>query len=125
MIRRPPRSTRTDTLFPYTPLVRSALQQAMHAIGHGLAADHQQARVEVALHHGLAPQMVAGPAERHGIVEPERIGAGGRGIAIQQHAGAPRKSNPRHRKSTRTNSSHKSAARITSSACKKKNETHI
>src|SRR3546814_3959375 len=25
MIRRPPRSTRTDTLFPYTPLFRSAL----------------------------------------------------------------------------------------------------
>src|SRR3546814_10908664 len=28
MIRRPPRSTRTDTLFPYTTLVRSALQHA-------------------------------------------------------------------------------------------------
>src|SRR3546814_2835904 len=27
MIRRPPRSTRTDTLFPYTTLFRSALQQ--------------------------------------------------------------------------------------------------
>src|SRR3546814_4960855 len=27
MIRRPPRSTRTDTLFPYTPLFRSALLQ--------------------------------------------------------------------------------------------------
>src|SRR3546814_10868133 len=27
MIRRPPRSTRTDTLFPYTPLVRSPLAQ--------------------------------------------------------------------------------------------------
>src|SRR3546814_6546876 len=26
MIRRPPRSTRTDTLFPYTTLVRSSLQ---------------------------------------------------------------------------------------------------
>src|SRR3546814_13114015 len=26
MIRRPPRSTRTDTLFPYTPLFRSATQ---------------------------------------------------------------------------------------------------
>src|SRR3546814_18818533 len=26
MIRRPPRSTRTDTLFPYTALVRSRLQ---------------------------------------------------------------------------------------------------
>src|SRR3546814_3334978 len=27
MIRRPPRSTRTDTLFPYTTLFRSALQK--------------------------------------------------------------------------------------------------
>src|SRR3546814_20008781 len=27
MIRRPPRSTRTDTLFPYTTLVRSALSR--------------------------------------------------------------------------------------------------
>src|SRR3546814_4344642 len=27
MIRRPPRSTRTDTLFPYTTLFRSCLQQ--------------------------------------------------------------------------------------------------
>src|SRR3546814_15259561 len=26
MIRRPPRSTRTDTLFPYTPLFRSSLR---------------------------------------------------------------------------------------------------
>src|SRR3546814_16087405 len=30
MIRRPPRSTRTDTLFPYTPLFR-----ARHAVPHG------------------------------------------------------------------------------------------
>src|SRR3546814_6205775 len=29
MIRRPPRSTRTDTLFPYTTLFRSQLQQAI------------------------------------------------------------------------------------------------
>src|SRR3546814_12625771 len=28
MLRRPPRSTRTDTLFPYTTLFRSLLQQA-------------------------------------------------------------------------------------------------
>src|SRR3546814_1788417 len=28
MIRRPPRSTRTDTLFPYTTLFRSGLQRA-------------------------------------------------------------------------------------------------
>src|SRR3546814_19694492 len=31
MIRRPPRSTRTDTLFPYTTLFRSAATLALHA----------------------------------------------------------------------------------------------
>src|SRR3546814_9330204 len=31
MIRRPPRSTRTDTLFPYTTLFRSALQSKLGA----------------------------------------------------------------------------------------------
>src|SRR3546814_2802552 len=30
MIRRPPRSTRTDTLFPYTTLVRSGLEERHH-----------------------------------------------------------------------------------------------
>src|SRR3546814_10053142 len=30
MIRRPPRSTRTDTLFPYTTLFRSALVELAH-----------------------------------------------------------------------------------------------
>src|SRR3546814_7537414 len=30
MIRRPPRSTRTDTLFPYTTLVRSLRNGSMH-----------------------------------------------------------------------------------------------
>src|SRR3546814_2800768 len=38
MIRRPPRSTRTDTLFPYTTLFRSSTskpQHARNADGHG------------------------------------------------------------------------------------------
>src|SRR3546814_7622283 len=40
MIRLPPRSTRTDTLFPYTTLVRSLLQFVAHprrflVLGHG------------------------------------------------------------------------------------------
>src|SRR3546814_1318117 len=35
MIRRPPRSTRTDTLFPYTTLFRSAVREPVtRAIGH-------------------------------------------------------------------------------------------
>src|SRR3546814_1004031 len=33
MIRRPPRSTRTDTLFPYTTLFRSAPSPAPHGPG--------------------------------------------------------------------------------------------
>src|SRR3546814_3443480 len=33
MIRRPPRSTRTDTLFPYTTLFRSDQADAMSALG--------------------------------------------------------------------------------------------
>src|SRR3546814_15850318 len=32
MIRRPPRSTRTDTLFPYTTLFRSDLQSPMNKL---------------------------------------------------------------------------------------------
>src|SRR3546814_5926731 len=37
MIRRPPRSTRTDTLFPYTTLCRSteALRAAVYAVASG------------------------------------------------------------------------------------------
>src|SRR3546814_11719792 len=40
MIRRPPRSTRTDTLFPYTTLFRSRLREALdgelrRAVGRG------------------------------------------------------------------------------------------
>src|SRR3546814_9534270 len=54
MIRRPPRSTRTDTLFPYTTLFRSAAEdvQIDHqeeeagAVGVGIA--HQPAPVHVA-----------------------------------------------------------------------------
>src|SRR3546814_10979635 len=38
MIRRPPRSTRTDTLFPYTTLFRSELHPAGGAMGADAAA---------------------------------------------------------------------------------------
>src|SRR3546814_6946235 len=41
MIRRPPRSTRTDTLFPYTTLFRS---QAYLYLGRGAARDRLSAR---------------------------------------------------------------------------------
>src|SRR3546814_11763044 len=34
MIRRPPRSTRTDTLFPYTTLFRSEILRQLHRLVH-------------------------------------------------------------------------------------------
>src|SRR3546814_10664884 len=40
MIRRPPRSTRTDTLFPYTTLFRSAGIAQETGVFHGRSADN-------------------------------------------------------------------------------------
>src|SRR3546814_4499734 len=40
MIRRPPRSTRTDTLFPYTTLFRSSYQQPYHVARMFASLDH-------------------------------------------------------------------------------------
>src|SRR3546814_11610349 len=41
MIRRPPRSTRTDTLFPYTTLFRSFRQRAQQRDLSGIRADQR------------------------------------------------------------------------------------
>src|SRR3546814_13293267 len=60
IIRRPPRSTRTDTLFPYTTPFRSRLVRARRAAGSAaadLAADHRRLRS-------------AGAARRAGDVHP-------------------------------------------------------
>src|SRR3546814_1503736 len=51
MVRRPPRATRTDTLFPYTTLFRSAGRRALQRFGHAAA----QPRSEMA----PAPRVVA------------------------------------------------------------------
>src|SRR3546814_10236158 len=47
MIRRPPRSTRTDTLFPYPTLFRSAFNEQLpgDAGGNGRVIDEQTARL--------------------------------------------------------------------------------
>src|SRR3546814_15682366 len=47
MIRRPPKSTRTDTLFPYTTLVRSLVEQHLAELdgGGGRAATERAAEV--------------------------------------------------------------------------------
>src|SRR3546814_19895844 len=56
MIRRPPRSTRTDTLFPYTTLFRSAdreiLEAALHEADHLVAPGRRQDEVGVRVIEG-------------------------------------------------------------------------
>src|SRR3546814_11657183 len=81
MIRRPPRSTRTDTLFPYTTLFRSALgrdvgrgtlvlDQLTDAVGVvGLVGQHDGARAAVVEQRVGDPAVVRLPG---GQAEPAR-----------------------------------------------------
>src|SRR3546814_7404280 len=66
MIRRPPRSTRTDTLFPYTTLFRSPRQVEHHGhVEHHVAAEHEQLAVREVLHpHDAEDQRQAGGHQR-------------------------------------------------------------
>src|SRR3546814_7734658 len=72
MIRRPPRSTRTDTLFPYTTLFRARLRAAGEVEGDGKVS--LAAREEVGRRHLPAPRQgeaaleggqIVGLAESH------------------------------------------------------------
>src|SRR3546814_12059733 len=68
MIRRPPRSTRTDTLFPYTTLFRSHLLFRRHAGGLGLAADRDprgKQQKDAGQHHRRQAIDRAGRSEEH------------------------------------------------------------
>src|SRR3546814_3457516 len=50
MIRRPPRSTRTDTLFPYTTLFRSPVDRGDGWRARGAVAERRAASPDPALH---------------------------------------------------------------------------
>src|SRR3546814_9925919 len=65
MIRRPPRSTRTDTLFPYTTLFRSALLQVGGGTFAQLAHGGDAQRGELALHHLAHAGQGDGRSEEH------------------------------------------------------------
>src|SRR3546814_6052349 len=114
MIRRPPRSTRTDTLFPYTTLFRSSLDLGFleldmlartrvvfphrHLLGHRarvLLGDIEKARV------GGAHQLdLDGRRLGHGPVPRNMDTSAGRPTDAAERFG------PGDRKSTRLNSSH-------------------
>src|SRR3546814_5080338 len=83
MIRRPPRSTRTDTLFPYTTLFRSSQPSvghdlaghdadsagASHQSGRG-SGDHGRARLRFLQH--LRPSASARPMSNTAVLENAR-----------------------------------------------------
>src|SRR3546814_10927436 len=83
MVRRSPRSTRTDTLFPYTTLFRSAgdpgLLRAMAAARRHLAATPAR------LPAGQRRLLVAA-CRRHGPAAQARLYRNGRPLRPRQHA---------------------------------------
>src|SRR3546814_21059828 len=90
MLRRPPRSTRTDTLFPYTTLFRSVFSMALQApVLRRSAVMHKERRQHVGIfHHAKKLGMVAqfhevirgrcggrGEPERNGLAGLDQLGA--------------------------------------------------
>src|SRR3546814_7388375 len=127
MIRRPPRSTRTDTLFPYTTLFRSILLRTYPydaafrdgRVGTDTRLDLERRdilssptqRILHPIHEKIPAFRI--PAHRIPSVEPQ---VSPRLDGLFRHAQILE----RDRKSTRLNSSHYCATRMPSYACKKK-----
>src|SRR3546814_5491269 len=116
MIRRPPRSTRTDTLFPYTTLFRSpiAVVDVEHAVDHAhlggvdMAADDSVDALAPGLGHHRLLELAD---ELHGVLH--RVLQVGRQRPVAEDELAAQEVEPgvhldhgEDRKSTRLNSSH-------------------
>src|SRR3546814_11204263 len=70
MIRRPPRSTRTDTLFPYTTLFRSIISGRAFKRGqHGAA----QTRAAARLHDDEGPQQTIGSSAFYAAIANQTV----------------------------------------------------
>src|SRR3546814_20906734 len=98
MIRRPPISTRTDTLFPYTTLFRSGAEPTGPADGRALQIQGQVAGP------GADRQREAGAPEGRPVAQPHRRRAAGSAAAAGRLVGDGQGGTDR--KSTRLNSSH-------------------
>src|SRR3546814_9152147 len=112
MRRRPPRSTRTDTLFPYTTLFRSSTAVLVMTAPVGNAGNRRRTLVFAG---AWLPQ-----GARHRTAETASAHLGVWRPAGARHLFKPKPGQARDRKSTRLNSSHYCASRMPSSACKKK-----
>src|SRR3546814_3624062 len=107
ILRRPPRSTRTDTLFPYTPLFRSVEQEALAGTALGrddeivivdpgieeierdelaLASGIEQGRAAAAAKVGLDRRHQHGRLHRHAKIALEKPESGAVGIETERQA---------------------------------------
>src|SRR3546814_16981802 len=103
MIRRPPRSTRTDTLFPYTTLFRSVAEilEALDMPRGVSLAPRSLARARIIMHHTILQRAADGfgihPGHHQHFARVMLLGNGGDEALIVEG---------QDRKSTRLNSSH-------------------
>src|SRR3546814_5971599 len=72
MIRRPPRSTLTDTLFPYTTLLRSQSQGLVDRHAHSFSRGLSVARLHGRVRASSWARMIFSHAVRQADVEPGR-----------------------------------------------------
>src|SRR3546814_13793508 len=85
MIRRPPRSTRTDTLFPYTTLFRSAVLTAAGRRDAVVAARMLMAPGAVAEVMAMVRREISVSAEDSTTSLDQRAGGGGRASDGRKH----------------------------------------
>src|SRR3546814_11707098 len=83
MIRRPPRSTRTDTLFPYTTLFRSSIGELIA----DLAAIHQPAHLLIVADHGMRAVDAAQVIQLADLIDLPSIIAVETGSSIERRVG--------------------------------------
>src|SRR3546814_5981299 len=116
MIRRPPRSTRTDTLFPYTTLFRSEDRRVLRHGALHLGTDLRGRRAAV----GIAEMVEAAEREVGAVLRQWGLRRAGLDQFLQPMAGRAAENDEvdqavraeavravaRHRKSTSLNSSH-------------------
>src|SRR3546814_8521304 len=96
MIRRPPRSTRTDTLFPYTTLFRSAL--AIIERLHRAKLDHPaDAALEEVGALGLVDENAVDQFGRELLKGDRAVGPRGRHFAAVEGRKAQGRAEPAHR----------------------------
>src|SRR3546814_8469575 len=88
MIRRPPRPTRTDTLFPYTTLFRSEQQFGLGRVGRQYGRHRQQARAQGVERIGFEqPRAGGGDHDRveDDVPWPVRLQRIGDGMRSEEH----------------------------------------